>query len=958
LTSFMYQGSFNHSACKNSSFSIGFLLYFNILYTKIKFYLIDLRKSHYLCNGGQTGSRNKGATLFGNTLGDSYTCRAPIGTISYTIMTTENLSCIDIDDETMKAEGLLNTFGNSEKVSQLKNLNIEKDALSIVYENRNSGFNEATRGYSEEEKILYRNSLNRQIKTFSSNIKEMETEMMMFNYKRFDNIGAKSVGRLATTEGEPKKLCTTAGLFGKSVNDETIEEKITKIAWRIKFNKAFTRRNIDNYLRYMPTKDACGGSFTMNRKTTGIIIDSMEIEASCNNKDQVLHEEDVIKECREFGGNGLFAWVANIVVNEKKEIDSEEEEKEYQASIKKWEKDIKKCVNNNGKEASSIKKCYISIPHPNGQEVYNYKAICSVEYGVFEGSLVESKDFEIFKQKPHARANLNGNVTITLGESIMLDSSKSFDNDGEITWQAWTIKGNRFVLSYAEKYEYTPFSVGEYKFTLIVRDNDGLEGYYNFTIIVIPKKDDGGGDDGGGDKGEECFTIKRYAFGKSPKIVVPGGTNTVYLSSKYNEKINLDATKFYKKKEGEDLMYIWTEEGIRYVLSYEKKHEYNAYNSGTHRLLLTIKDRNKSEKVIGTYNFTVKALNVPLCTPSVPEDNEGKSCDLIVGKEKYYGCKNVVFGDQTKVGTKYCSPWDAINGGCEGPVHNGGNLSYNTYYCATYDVVQKTRDIKKPGIIENGICVQKTEEEALFDSLKSCTIKIMTGIKNSCSVMECYGNWGVGGNCSRIANQANEAADLGDINKCRAISFPIQNGGVGYGKWLSEKQYKNIDGKIYNGKCTSLVEVKEDLKICSGIKPVGDNVIKGKSIYQEGSTYKSWTYTENAKTDLVCAWKCQEGYVKDGNKCVEDNEGKSCDLIVGKEKYYGCKNVVFGDQTKVGTKYCSPWDTINGGCEGPVHNGGNLSYNTYYCATYDVVQKTRDIKKPGIIENGICVQGS
>ncbi|MDQ7023376.1 MAG: hypothetical protein Q9M97_07785 [Candidatus Gracilibacteria bacterium] len=41
----MYQGSFNHSACKNSSFSIGFLLYFNILYTKIKFYLIDLRKS-------------------------------------------------------------------------------------------------------------------------------------------------------------------------------------------------------------------------------------------------------------------------------------------------------------------------------------------------------------------------------------------------------------------------------------------------------------------------------------------------------------------------------------------------------------------------------------------------------------------------------------------------------------------------------------------------------------------------------------------------------------------------------------------------------------------------------------------------------------------------------------------------------------------------------------------------
>ncbi|MDQ7010070.1 MAG: hypothetical protein Q9M94_07305, partial [Candidatus Gracilibacteria bacterium] len=44
-TSFMYQGSFNHSACKNSSFSIGFLLYFNILYTKIKFYLIDLRKS-------------------------------------------------------------------------------------------------------------------------------------------------------------------------------------------------------------------------------------------------------------------------------------------------------------------------------------------------------------------------------------------------------------------------------------------------------------------------------------------------------------------------------------------------------------------------------------------------------------------------------------------------------------------------------------------------------------------------------------------------------------------------------------------------------------------------------------------------------------------------------------------------------------------------------------------------
>ncbi|HIP02459.1 MAG TPA: DUF5011 domain-containing protein, partial [Campylobacterales bacterium] len=77
--------------------------------------------------------------------------------------------------------------------------------------------------------------------------------------------------------------------------------------------------------------------------------------------------------------------------------------------------------------------------------------------------------------------------TITIGESVLLDSRKSFDKDGKIVWQSWRKKGNRFVMSYETTHIYTPNEVGKITIYLNVKDDKGATGG-DVVIITVEDK--------------------------------------------------------------------------------------------------------------------------------------------------------------------------------------------------------------------------------------------------------------------------------------------------------------------------------------------------------------------------------------------------------------------------------------------------------------------------------------
>jgi len=403
--------------------------------------------TNYLCDEN---------TIFNNTLWESYICRAPLWTVNYTIMTDPELSCIDIDNEILQSEWENNTFSENEKKQQLTKLKTLDRVLLNYKKSRFEDFIKNTSGMSIKEKNAEREDLDSLIEEYYKKKIELESEMMLFNSYKLDSLWAKSVARLAvyrnttsqkfktnnslenevfwtlenealwannslenevfwTLEGEvfwtntsywSNLRCTTAGFFWDTEWFEEIEEEITV--------QTSERDWIDNYFQYLESS-ACWSDFVMKRKLTGWIIDSMEIEAGCKDKDELSYEEDVLKEIKEFWGTDILDWVVYIKVNEQsKDIcddpspflrtycdsdtrkeDKAKREEDRQNNIKEWEDKINECAT--WQDAKTIKSCYIDNPHPDWQEVYAYKAIAALEYGIFEWDLVESDDFEVIE---------------------------------------------------------------------------------------------------------------------------------------------------------------------------------------------------------------------------------------------------------------------------------------------------------------------------------------------------------------------------------------------------------------------------------------------------------------------------------------------------------------------------------------------------------------------------------
>lgn len=78
-------------------------------------------------------------------------------------------------------------------------------------------------------------------------------------------------------------------------------------------------------------------------------------------------------------------------------------------------------------------------------------------------------------------------VTISLGQSTLLDSRQSSDVDGNIVWLMWTIVGRTFALSHELTHRFTPRpgdAGSRLEVHLRVRDNEGAEAVDSMFINV------------------------------------------------------------------------------------------------------------------------------------------------------------------------------------------------------------------------------------------------------------------------------------------------------------------------------------------------------------------------------------------------------------------------------------------------------------------------------------------
>jgi len=73
----------------------------------------------------------------------------------------------------------------------------------------------------------------------------------------------------------------------------------------------------------------------------------------------------------------------------------------------------------------------------------------------------------------------------------------------------------------------------------------------------------------------------------------------------------------------------------------------------------------------------------------------------------------------------------------------------------------------------------------------------------------------------------------------------------------------------------------ENPQLCGGTAPIESNFIQGPITYLHGYTPTSWQYNESATTSTSCKWKCNEGYIHSGNRCVKCTSGDCCNVSTG-----------------------------------------------------------------------------
>jgi len=108
------------------------------------------------------------------------------------------------------------------------------------------------------------------------------------------------------------------------------------------------------------------------------------------------------------------------------------------------------------------------------------------------GGSGSNKSVEITNQAPTAKIEIDAS-TITLDESVAINGSSSTDIDGDTLTYQWSIQnaaGEDYVLenSVSETFQFTPSKYGNYKVSLVVRDEKLSSKSVSSTIVVEPNE--------------------------------------------------------------------------------------------------------------------------------------------------------------------------------------------------------------------------------------------------------------------------------------------------------------------------------------------------------------------------------------------------------------------------------------------------------------------------------------
>lgn len=249
--------------------------------------------TNYLCNK---------SWFLWNPLSSEYTCRSPLWTSSYSLMSTLWFSCVDVPEYKLKYIWSKNFLTDYNKEIWLKKINKIISDIELYEEKLKESVWSSSLKTSWQIKIKV---LEKEKKEELKKIWAVTRELLQSqNAVWIKHLWEKNFWWWTFS------VCTSSWFFWKDLSwykNEIIKEK-----------KSYNNENTDVFLQYL-NKDNCESEvgweetfFNLERQVSGIIIDKMEILSSCENEDHKWHEDFINKECKEWWWNKIYDWYVNV----------------------------------------------------------------------------------------------------------------------------------------------------------------------------------------------------------------------------------------------------------------------------------------------------------------------------------------------------------------------------------------------------------------------------------------------------------------------------------------------------------------------------------------------------------------------------------------------------------------------------------------------------------------------
>jgi len=222
----------------------------------------------------------------------------------------------------------------------------------------------------------------------------------------------------------------------------------------------------------------------------------------------------------------------------------------------------------------------------------------------------------IKKRNSIPTANAGEDMTITVGDSIKFDASKSSD-DGKIVKYEWTYLDDKKITHYSPTITYNYLGglfVGTHIFTLTVTDDEGQTDTDIMTLTVLAS-----------DKNLKpnirlsYYENDKYMYYYSYKTI--DNKSVRFFSVRPNTEVKLDA-EYSRDYDGEIVSYEW-KEGNQ-VLGNEST-LIKKFSIGEHSIILTIKDND------GEIDTQAIIINVGRVDNILPIANAGEDQTMVLG---------------------------------------------------------------------------------------------------------------------------------------------------------------------------------------------------------------------------------------------------------------------------------------------------------------------------------------